>query len=186
MNVLYISSTCIDENTGEGRLVIEGQLTVPNKCDDPIVELFRPIRKNQEDEMLYIVTLSRHESTITCSLVPSNHKEKEFEVFLKDALKVLKGDSKSAGILDNYKAMLELFFTEKTGLEQWKKALDKGDFAKCNEIIKTFVADLGFTMPSMHQPEKQKKTKEQKKEDSLKYQEEHPEIKKKSKKKPAK
>ncbi len=186
MDNLYISSTSIDDNTGTGRLVIEGQLTVPNGCDDPIVELFRPIRATQKDEMLFIVLLGRKENTITASLVPSNHKNRENDVFIKDALKCLKGCPKNAGILDNYRAILELFFSEKTGLETWKKALEKGDYSKCNEIIKSFVTDVGLTMPSMHQPKKQKKTKEQKRADSLKYQKEHPETKNKSKKKPAK
>ncbi len=180
MSLLYISSTSTDDNTGSGRLVIEGQLTVPNECDDPIVELFRPIRATQKDKMFFVVYTNRQEHSITCTLYPSNHKNRPEEVFIKDALGCLKGES---GILANYKTILELFFTEKTGLELWKKALEKKDYNKCNEIIKKFVIDVGLTMPSRKKLPKPKKTKAQKRADGKEYQKKHPEIK--TTKKPA-
>ncbi len=183
--VLYISSISTDEISGTGRIVIEGQLTVPNECDDPIVELFRPIRYKQKDKMLFVVLTDRQESSITCTLIASNHKSRPNDVFLKDAIKCLKGgDSENSGILADYTAILELFFTEKSGLKLWEKALQRQDYQKCNEIIKNFVSHIGYEMPSRKKPEKKKKSKAEKRASSEKYLKEHPEIKRK--KKPAK
>ena len=176
----FISSTSIDETQGSGRLVVEGQLVVPKECDDPIVELFRPIRAAQKDKMLFTVLVNRQVDSTSYTIYPSNHKDKAPDIFVKDALKCLKGDG---GILSNYKALLELYFSEKTGLETYLKYLKQKEYDKCNESIKKFVADIGLTMPSLKPVEKPKKTKAQKRADGKNYQKAHPELK--NTKKPA-
>ena len=170
MEKLYISSESLDRNTGSVKIIIEGNLAVPRDCDDPLVELFRPIRATVKNKLLYTILVTRQCDTISCTLYPSNNNGIEKERFVQESLEYL------PELLSDYETILALFFQEKTGLETFKKLRDKGDFAKANESIKKFIADIGLAMPSLKPKEKVKKTNAQKRAESKKYQREHPEV----------
>lgn len=178
MEKLYISSESLDRNTGSVKIIIEGTLAVPRNCDDPIVELFRPIRATLKKDMLYTILVTRQCDTISCTLYPSNNNGQDQETFIQDSLKYL------PGALADYETILNLYFQEKTGLETFRKLVDKGDYAKANESIKNFTAEIGLVMPSLKPKEKIKKTKAQKRAEGKEYQKAHPEVIKT--KKPAK
>ena len=57
-DIPIISSTSIDENTGIARIIIEGNITVPHECDNPVIELFRPIRAIYVKEMFFTINLT--------------------------------------------------------------------------------------------------------------------------------
>ncbi|MBR2994368.1 hypothetical protein IKF32_00385 [Candidatus Saccharibacteria bacterium] len=175
---LNIYSKSIDRDTGSARIVIEGQLTIPGDCDDPIVELFRPIRATLKNKMLYTILVTRQCDTISCTLYPSNNKGQDQETFIGESLKYL------PGVLSDYEVILNLYFQEKTGLDTFRKWVEKEEYAKANESIKKFITDIGLTMPSLKPKEKIKKTKAQKRAEGKEYQKAHPEVIKT--KKPAK
>lgn len=183
---VFVSSTTIDENTGEAIVTIEGEINLKKGCDDPVVELFRPIRVQHIDTMLFVITVTRHTDNIVCKIFPSNRRRRPQEEFLKVANELLLGNKDEEGIVDEYRTILELYFTEKEGLDSYLKSSKKGDAERCNDEIKKFVKDIGMKMPSRKKPAKPKKTKAQKRADSLKFLEEHPEIVSKSNKKSAK
>lgn len=189
-NEFLISSTSIDEFTGNAQIIIEGQLIVPDKCDNPIIELFRPVRNKYREEMFFVVTTIYKEGSIICCLFPSNTRGRKLEEFLKTANAVLEGDSENKGMILDYVDILERFFEDKDGLDAYLATLKKAEtadeskkyalYAHCNEQIKTFVNKIGLTMPSFKKPAKPKKTKAQKRADSKAYQAAHPECRTKN------
>ncbi|MBQ3353095.1 hypothetical protein IJG89_01985 [Candidatus Saccharibacteria bacterium] len=170
----YVAATSIDENIGEARVVIEGgTITVPSNTDDPIVELFRPIRAENMDELLFVILVHRAADGRTiCSLIPSNKRGRPAEELAAVASKLLKGED---GVVEKYKKILELYFTSPDGLETYIKAAQKGDLEGCNASIKSFVASRGLKMPSLKKT-RAKKTRAQKRASSKAYLAEHPEL----------
>ena len=153
-----VSSTSIDENTGSARILIDGHMTVPNECDDPIVELFRPVRMKYKDEIFFIVMVRHKEDGIVCTLFPSNTRNRPLSEFLSTAISVLEGDINSQGMILDYIKVLETYFADKDGLQAYLDRLKKAEsvdeekrvalYASCNSLIKEFVAKIGLTMPS--------------------------------------
>lgn len=183
-----VSSTSIDENTGSARILIDGQMTVPNECDDPIVELFRPVRMKYKEEMFFIVTVKHKEDSIVCTLFPSNTRNRPLDEFLATSISVLEGDINSQGMILDYIKILETYFNDKDGLDAYLKRLKTAEtadeekrmslYVSCNTLIKEFVTKIGLTMPSRKKVVKPQKTKAQKRADSKAYQNAHPEVKK--------
>lgn len=180
MSCLFISSTSIDENDGSARIIIEGgTITVPANCDDPIVELFRPIRAENLDKLLFVILTRHYADRIVCTIIPSNKRDRPQEELVAIATKLLKGSSENEGIIKRFETILELYFSEPNGLETYLQSVKDGDFENCDESIKSFVADLGMKMPSFKRP---KKSRAEKRASSKAYLAEHPEI---NSKKPA-
>ena len=171
MQELNVSSIAIDENTGIAKIIIDGTLPVPNECDDPIVELFRPIRAKHKEKMFFVISVYHRPDDIVCTILPSNRRNRPQPEFLKIAITLLK-----ERILNDYETLLELFFTEKSGLKRYLENIEKGSFEKADNDIKKFVNDVGLEMPSLKKIEKKPKTKAQKRADSKAYQAKHPEI----------
>lgn len=179
-------SVTFDEDTGNARIIIEGYIPSSAEADDPIVEIFRPIRHNQKEIHVTIIVY-RDRDSVTCTLLPSNSRERPQDEFLKVAKRALKGDTRSGGIISQYLELLDKFFQDEEGLqlylskiEQIKETNDGPARTvvcnECNQSIKKFVEKCGLTMPSF---KKVKKTKEQKREESKAYLAAHPELKKK-------
>ena len=185
-NGLLISSTSIDECSGTAKLVIEGNIIVPDKCDNPIIELFRPVRNKYRHELFFVVTTIYKKDNITCCLFPSNTRNRPIDEFLKTAASVLEGDDNNKGMVLDYVDILEAFFTEKDGLNTYLATLKKAEqaeeskkyalYSSCNEIIKNFVTKHGLKMPSFKKTVKPHKTKAQKRADGKAYREAHPEV----------
>ena len=185
-NSFLISSTSIDECTGTAKLTIEGNIIVPDKCDNPIIELFRPVRNKYKEEIFFVVTTIYKKGSIVCCLFPSNTRNRPIDEFLKTATSVLEGDDNNKGMMLDYVDILEAFFTEKDGLSTYLATLKKAEqadeskkyalYTSCNEIIKTFVTKHGLKMPSFKKTVKPHKTKAQKRADSKAYRDAHPEV----------
>lgn len=144
MKNCFITSKSVNNTTGSGRLIIEGDIPVPREFDDPVVELFRPIRAMHEKQLFFaILTARKDESTIVCTFVPSNHENLENEELLRRASAIL------PVLIDEYETVLNLFFNEETGLKTYLSNVSNGEFAKSNEAIKEFVRTLGLEMPSI-------------------------------------
>lgn len=182
-----ISSTSIDENLGTARIIIEGNIPAPRECDDPIVELFRPIRNKYRKRIFFTILTKHTDKIVVCDLVASNSRQRTIEEFLCVAINTLEGGADDGkGVLADYVQVLEQFFKDKDGLSAYLAAVEKAKklqngaaatvYAACNDGIKKFVNKIGLTMPSL---KKTKKTKAQKRADGKTYLASHPEILKK-------
>lgn len=194
-----ISSISINEKTGTARLIIEGYIPTTDKCDDPIVELFRPIRNKYQKLMHFIILVKHTDDAVICDLYASNKRGRTVEQFVSTAVATLEGGVTGKGIVADYANVLEQYFEDTDGLEKYlaniAKAvkLENGKaaaiYAECDSDVKTFVTKLGLTMPSIkaltNPKPKPKKTKEEKRADSEAYLKAHPEILTKNNKKPA-
>ena len=181
-----ISSISYKENLGTAELVIEGEIPVSDEFDDPIVELFRPIREKHKKDILFAILVfhKQDENTTVCKLVPSNRRNRDESTLLDIANSALKGED---GIIAEYRQILEAFFSDEKGLNSFVAKVKAAEEAKetnktalydeCNNTIKDFVEYYGLKMPSLKP--KAKKTRAQKKADAEAYRAKHPEIVKK-------
>ncbi|MBR3122250.1 hypothetical protein IKF28_02270 [Candidatus Saccharibacteria bacterium] len=179
---ILISSTSVDEKTGTAQIVIEGEFPTQKECDDPLVEIFRSVRKNYKEIFFIILTTHGSDNKTMCVLYPSNKHNRCLNDLLEVALKTLRGDDKKDGLLSEYAKALEAFFDEdngyKTYLEDIRKANETSNMAnECNDHIKAFIKNYGLEVASMKP--KAKKTRAQKKAESEAYLASHPEISKK-------
>ena len=141
---LIIVSKSVNEETGSGEILIEGDFPVPKRFDDPIVELFRPIRAKYRDLVLFTIYVVRGKGQIKCVLYPSNMKKFSSENFFNTATNLLR-----YMIIDEYEALLDLFFEEESGVGLFNENIKNNDFAKCGEDIESFIRKAGYEMPSI-------------------------------------
>ena len=152
---LNISSTSVDENTGIARIIIEGTIKVPKECDDPIIELFRPIRLIVAEDMLFTVLAKTTNDSIIINLIPSNRRNRKIKEFLSVAIEVLEGSEKYPGVVREYTKLLNNYFEKANGLKRYLEIIEKDSdellpstIKAANDSIKMFVAEEGLTMPS--------------------------------------
>ncbi len=136
-----ISSKSFDETNGTGKIIMEGVLPIPKGFDEPIVELFRPIRA--KENILYTIVVIRKEECIICTFYPSCFEQKPGKDFFETATRLLRK------IVEEYEALLGLFFEKEEGLTKFLANVENDDFVKANEDIKAFVKSVGFEMPSI-------------------------------------
>ncbi|MBO7718432.1 hypothetical protein J6S37_02995 [Candidatus Saccharibacteria bacterium] len=192
----FISSISVEEKLGSARITIEGNIPVPNGCDDPLVELFRPVRlkyfdsnnpdSEKKDDGIFFTILTNHkENSVVCTLIPSNRRGRTIQVFLSIANKALKGGDGRSGIIADYQMIIEKFFCDSEGLSLYLDATERIEKASeemkadlcnaCDEITKRFVKKNGLKMPS-RKKKARKKTKAEKRESGKAYLKAHPEI----------
>ena len=169
MSKLQISSISIDEKTSSAKLVFEfeGDFPVLSECDDPFVELFRPIRVKYGKNVMFTILVNHSADATICTLLPSNTEGHSLDELSEMAIIALKGDTKDAGIISEYRYILERFFDDPDGLklylekiEQIESSIGASKTVLCNEVgknLKTFVAKEGFEMPSLKPKDKKKK-----------------------------
>ncbi|MBR2753857.1 hypothetical protein IKD82_01710 [Candidatus Saccharibacteria bacterium] len=187
-DIPIISSTSIDENTGIARIIIEGNITVPHECDNPVIELFRPIRAIYVKEMFFTILFKATPDTIIVTIMPSNRHDRPINEFLSTAIELLEGSDRYPGVIRGYVNMLNDYFCKPAGLQAYLekiKAIEEADesmksarIQALNNSIKDFVAEEGLIMPSFKKLPRPKKTKAEKKAAAAAYLEKHPEIKK--------
>ena len=158
-----ISSISINMD-GTVVITIEGAFPAPSECDDPLVELFRPIRVKYSKDVMYSILANHQAECTVCTLLPSNNDGHTLEEFKKMAITALKGDTDNAGILSEYRDILEKYFQDPKGLNLYLEKINQipklSGAAKtilCNGInndIKEFVTKNGFIMPSLKQSKK--------------------------------
>ena len=164
MQELNILSTSIDENTGIASIIIEGTIKIPKECDNPIVELFRPIRLKYSKEMLFTILILARNGSISSTIIPSNRRARKIDEFLATAIEILEGNNKYPGMIREYTEILEKYFISEKGLKTYIKLAEEAEKAdnstksakikKCNESIKSFVAEEGLIMPSFKKRKK--------------------------------
>ena len=198
-NNLFISSISYDETTGIARIIIDGHISVPGNCDDPIVELFRPIREKYFGEMVFTIMVKTKNDLTICEITPSNRRNRPLEEFFAVAIKTFEGDTNSNGLIAEYRSLLEKYFSDENGLKAYMGIIGKinktneeaNKAAICNEAnesIKNFVAKNGLIMPSRKKklappkPAKPRKTRAEKRASSEAYKAAHPEILQKTQK----
>ena len=169
MTKLQISSVSIDEMTGSAKIVFEFEDDVPvlAECDDPFVELFRPIRVKYSKNVMYTILVNHTADSTICTLLPSNNNGHSLSILSEMGSSALKGDTEKAGIISEYKYILERFFADPKGLTVYREKIEQASISiggnktvLCNEvskIIKDFVAREGFEMPSLKTQKKSKK-----------------------------
>ncbi|MBR2725347.1 hypothetical protein IKE97_01715 [Candidatus Saccharibacteria bacterium] len=180
---ISVSSVSFDEKTGTARVIIDGAIPASGKYDDPIVELFRPIREKHINEIRFVILADHDNDRVICTIIPSNCRGRDEKTLLFVAKTALQGDF---GILNEYRQILENFFVDPDGLDLYLAKLEEAGKVdttrkselrnECNDCIKAFAEKNGLKMPSMH---KTKKTKAQKKAESEAYLASHPEVIKK-------
>lgn len=183
-----ISSVSLDEKSGSVRIIIDGEIPVHHGADDPIVELFRPIRLKYRDEVFFTILTYHRNGCVLCDLIPSNRRDRTVEELLRVSLIALKGDSQNPGVLVEYQKILEKYFFDEDGmgtylslsayLDEVNEDTDEYRMT-CQQInngIKEFVKNNGLTMPSLKKVKKPKKTKAEKRASSEAYLKAHPEI----------
>ena len=168
MHTFQISSISIDEKTGSAKLIFEfdDSFPVSSECDDPFVELFRPIRVKYGKDIMFTILVNHGTDATICTLLPSNNNGHSLEDLKEMATTALKGDTKDAGIISEYRYILERFFESSDGLElylekieQIKDSIGANKTVLINEVgenIKAFVAKAGFEMPSLKSKNKKK------------------------------
>ena len=168
MDKLAVSSISIDEKTGSARLVFEfeGDFPISSECDDPFVELFRPIRVKYGKDVMFTILVNHGADSTICTLLPSNNDGHSLDELREMATIALKGDTENAGIISEYRYILEQFFKSPDGLnlylekiEQIESSIGATKTVLCNEVgknIKAFVAKQGFEMPSLKPKTKKK------------------------------
>ena len=169
----FIASTSIDETQGSARIIIEGHIPAPADYDNPVVELFRPIREKYRKEIFFAIIVSTKNEETVCTLYPSNKRGREISEFIAVALKTLKGDSTSGGILADYTRILNEYISDPEGLETYLKLAKSQRWSETDKATKSFISEHGFVMPSL---KKKKKTKSQKKAEAAAYRAAHPEV----------
>lgn len=167
MQELNILSTSIDENTGIASIIIEGTIKVPKECDNPIVELFRPIRLKYSEDMLFTILVTVKTGAVTATIIPSNRRARKIEEFLATAIGILEGNDKYPGMIREYTEILEKYLVSEKGLKTYVKLAEEAEKAdnstksakikKCNDSIKSFVAGEGLIMPSFKNNNRTKK-----------------------------
>ena len=169
MSKLQISSISIDEKTGSARLVFEfeGDFPSSTECDDPFVELFRPVRVKYGKDVMFTILVNHGADSTVCTLLPSNNNGHSLDELKEMATIALKGDTENAGIISEYRYILERFFESSDGLnlylekiEQIKDSIGANKTVLINEVgknIKAFVAKAGFEMPSLKTQKAKKK-----------------------------
>lgn len=158
MQELNILSTSIDENTGIASIIIEGTIKVPKESDNPIVELFRPIRLKYSEDMLFSILVTMKNGSIIATIIPSNRRARKIDEFLATAIEILEGNDKYPGMIREYTEILEDYFLLETGLETYIKLAKEVESADnltksakiklINDSIKAFVVEEGLIMPS--------------------------------------
>ena len=159
LSPVRVFSSSFDEASASAHVTIEGQIPTPGECDDPIVELFRPIRYQVVQDVFFTIIVKHEKDRITCTILPSNRRNRTPEELMKVTKKALLGSGEEKGVLTQYIDILENFFRDDEGL---KAFLDKAKqaaqadgsersslCAECNEIIKIFVRKNNLEMPSL-------------------------------------
>lgn len=164
MQELNILSTSIDENTGIASIIIEGTIIVPKECDNPIIEIFRPVRLKYSKEMLFTILVTVKNGSISSTIIPSNRRARKIDEFLATAIEILEGNDKYPGMIREYTEILEKYFVSEKGLKTYIKLAEEVEKAdnsqksakikKCNDSIKNFVAGEGLIMPSFKKRKK--------------------------------
>ncbi len=164
-----IASTTIDENTGNALIYIDGVIAVPKECDDPIVELFRPIRLKYAQDMLFSTYTIKRIDSVIFAINASNGRNRPLEEFLSIATEILEGSERYPGMIREYTEILDHYFSKPTGLEMYLKLAQEVEEANsltkaakikaCNDSIKKFVAEQGLVMPSFKMPRVRKEPK---------------------------
>ncbi len=154
----FVSSKSIDGNTGTGSISIEGNFPIPKGFDDPLIELFRPIRAKYKESVLFTISVTRREESILCTMYPSNMQGYNQDEFFKMATKLL------PIIIDEYEEILDKFFEEDSGIGKFIDNAKNKDSVKNSDDLKKFVEGLGMKMPSIQKELRQleKKNREKK------------------------
>ena len=172
-NEVRVSDISFDEEMGSARLIFEGYIPYAGEVDDPVVELFRPIRVKYVEEIFFTVIVNHYHDTLVCTLLPSNRRGRTQEELARVAKKALQGDSTDSGIVSKYRDIIEQFSQDEDGLKAYLEKIKAiGDAAnedektilinECNDGIKAFVAKLGLEMPSQRKKREQIKAQMQK------------------------
>lgn len=159
LSPVRVFSSSFDEASASAHVTIEGQIPTPGECDDPIVELFRPIRYQVVQDVFFTIIVTHKKEYITCTILPSNRRNRTPEELAKVTKRALLGSGNEKGVLSQYIDVLENFFRDDEGL---KAFLDKAEqitqandsehsslCTECNEIIKSFVRKNNMEMPSL-------------------------------------
>ena len=159
LSPVRVFSSSFDEASASAHVTIEGQIPTPGECDDPIVELFRPIRYQVMQDVFFTIIVTHKTDYITCTILPSNRRNRTPEELIKVTKKALLGNAEEKGVLWQYINILEKFFRDEEGLkaflekaEQVSKADERERSSlcnECNEIIKVFVRKNDLEMPSL-------------------------------------
>lgn len=155
-----VSSTSFDEKSASAHVKIEGQIPTPYECDDPVVELFRPIRYQCVQDVFFIILVKHEADEIKCTILPSNRRKRTPEELTEATEKSINGDGENEGVLAKYTEILEKFFRDDEGLklflekttlvEQAESNVKKSQYSEeANEAIKAFVRKNNLEMPSL-------------------------------------
>ena len=156
---ISVSSGSFDEKSALIRITIEGRIPLPRGCDDPIVELFRPIRNQFTEDVFLVILVTRKEDCVICEILPSNRRNRTKKDLIEVTKKVLLDETEGKGVLQQYINILEEFFQDKNGLEAYLekvKQITQADEKKrpvlcseCSDIIKEFAAGRNLEIPSL-------------------------------------
>ena len=159
LSPVRVFSSSFDEATASAHVTIEGQIPTPGECDDPIVELFRPIRYQVVQDVFFTIIVTHEKDRIACTILPSNRRNRTPEELAKVTRKALLGTAGQEGVLAKYVHILEQFFQDEEGLklflEKAEQIIHADDTEKasltteCNELIKMFVRKNNLEMPSI-------------------------------------
>ncbi|MBQ6414218.1 hypothetical protein IJI28_01155 [Candidatus Saccharibacteria bacterium] len=154
-----VSAWSFDELNANAHITIDGQIPTPGECDDPVVELFRPIRYQCVNDVFFTIIVTHKTDCIACTIIPSNRRNRAQEELNRVTKKALLGDSSHKGVLTQYIDILEKFFRDDEGLKLFLEKAEEVTRAEgaersslcieCNEIIKMFVRKNNLEMPSL-------------------------------------
>ena len=161
LSPIRVSAWSFDEAMATAHVTIDGQIPTPGECDDPVVELFRPIRYQCVNDIFFTIIVTHKTDCIACTIIPSNRRNRTQEELNRVTKKALMGENGNKGVLAQYIEILEKFFRDDEGL---KLFLDKAEettraegaersslCVECNEIIKMFVRKNNLEMPSLRE-----------------------------------
>lgn len=159
LSPIRVSARSFDEAMATAHVTIDGQIPTPGECDDPIVELFRPIRYQCVNDVFFTIIVTHKTDCIACTIIPSNRRNRSPKELMDVTRKVLMGDSGHKGVLAEYIDILEKFFRDDEGLKLFLEKAEEATRAEgaersslcieCNEIIKMFVRKNNLEMPSL-------------------------------------
>ena len=165
----FVSSSSFEGSTGIAKIIIDGQIPVPKDFDDPIVELFRPIRAFCAEDVFFTILVNHKETSINCTILPSNQKNLKPDELVKAAKKAMLGSRANEGILGKYLEILEAFFRDEEGLKLFLERVEQAEQStgelertkivrEGNHVIKAFVHKNNLEMPSLKKKEALRKS----------------------------
>ena len=155
-----VFSKSFDKASASAHVTIEGQIPTPGECDDPVVELFRPIRYQCVQDVFFTILVYHETDKIKCTILPSNRRNRTPKELTEVTQKAIEGDGDEDGILSQYVEILEKFFRDDNGLKLFlekttlvtrsESIAEESKYCKeANKVIKDFVRNNNLEMPSI-------------------------------------